>query len=95
MGLVWLACTFVLEVEVSDYGHHRKRKLRLNRPLDPNLFTRAEAAIYIGVSISALAHWACHGRGPVHHIIGKSSFYHRADLDAWIASRAGLPRGAN
>ncbi|WP_197418514.1 helix-turn-helix domain-containing protein [Sphingomonas sp. CCH9-F2] len=80
---------------MSDYVHHRKRKLRLNRPLDPNLFTRAEAAIYIGVSISALAHWACHGRGPVHHIIGKSSFYHRADLDAWIASRAGLPRGAN
>ena len=79
---------------MSVHVKKRKNKLRLNRPLDPTLFTRAEAAAYIGVSISALAHWSCHERGPAHHVIGKSSYYRRGDLDAWIESRAGLPRGA-
>ena len=79
---------------MSDHVKHRKRKLRLNRPLDPNLFTRQEAATYIGVSLGALAHWACRDRGPAHLVIGKSSYYRRSDLDAWIESRAGLRRGA-
>lgn len=71
-----------------------KRKLKLNRPLDPTLLTRTEAASYIGVSVSALAHWACQGRGPTHQVLGKSSYYRRADLDEWITGRAGRGRGA-
>lgn len=79
---------------MSHLVRNRKRKLRLNRPVDPKLFTRVEAAVYIGVSVSALAQWACAKRGPLHHVVGKSCYYHRDDLDDWISSRAGLPRGA-
>ncbi|WP_439468896.1 helix-turn-helix domain-containing protein [Blastomonas fulva] len=64
------------------------------RPANPAMLTRAEAAGYIGVSISALAQWACNGRGPVRCVIGRSSYYQLSDLDAWIASRRGLRRGA-
>ena len=78
---------------MSEIVAPTKRKLRLNRPLDPTLLTRAEAALYIGVSVSALAHWVCQKRGPTHQVFGRSSYYRRADLDQWIASRAGLRRG--
>lgn len=64
------------------------------RPADPALLTRAEAAGHIGVSASALAHWACEGRGPIRCVIGRSSYYRLSDLDAWIESRRGLRRGA-
>lgn len=64
------------------------------RPADPALLTRAEAAAYIGVSVSALAHWACEGRGPIRCVIGRSSYYRLSDLDTWIESRRGLRRGA-
>ena len=73
----------------SSVGSTSKR-----RPVNPHLLTRAEAADYIGVSVSALAHWAMEGRGPVYRVLGRSSYYHAVDLEAWSASRAGLRRSA-
>lgn len=35
------------------------------RPNDPALLTREEAATYLGVSVSSLAHWSMAGTGPV------------------------------
>mgnify|MGYP001550899268 FL=1 len=57
------------------------------RPQDRYLLTRAEAADYLGVSISALAHWPAQGRGPRQRVIGRSSYYHVADLDEWLRCR--------
>lgn len=57
------------------------------RPQNRYLLTRAEAADYIGVSISALAHWPAMRRGPRQCVIGRSSYYHISDLDAWIDNR--------
>ena len=55
--------------------------------------TRPEAAAYLGISESALAHWSCHGKGPAKMLIGRRTYYVVADLDAWIASRSGVLRG--
>lgn len=57
------------------------------RPQRRYLLTRAEAADYLGVSTSALAHWPAQGRGPRQRMIGRSSYYHIADLDKWLDSR--------
>jgi predicted DNA-binding transcriptional regulator AlpA len=57
------------------------------RPESRHLLTREEAADYIGVSVSALAHWACKGKGPRPRVIGRSSYYHVNDLDQWIDER--------
>ena len=65
------------------------RKQKLYRPNDPSLLNRVEAAKYIGVSISSLAHWRALGRGPAYRVIGQSSYYSLADLDDWMASRSG------
>lgn len=52
---------------------------------------RADAARYLGLSISALAHMACEGRGPRYYRAGKFTRYFKGDLDAWIRSRAVTP----
>lgn len=54
------------------------------RPRDPELLTREEAASYLGVSVSSLAHWSMSGSGPVFVKLGKRSWYRRSTLDAWI-----------
>ena len=70
------------------------RKLNnARRPARCGLLTRQEAASYLGISVSALAHWSCHGRGPQKMLIGRSTYYKIADLEGWIDSRVGLLRG--
>lgn len=63
------------------------------RPQNRYLLTRAEAADYIGVSVSALAHWPAMGRGPRQRVIGRSSYYDVRDIDEWIATRPGRRGG--
>lgn len=62
-------------------GHKRYR------PQNRYLLTREEAADYIGVSVSSLAHWPAQGRGPPQRIMGRSSYYHILELDEWLAAR--------
>lgn len=93
MAARWIPFTRIQAVPVT-ISSKKKRGHSLNRPADPDLLTRAEAAVHIGVSVGALAHWACAGKGPLRCVLGRSSYYRLADLDAWIASRVGLRRVA-
>jgi excisionase family DNA binding protein len=54
-----------------------------------NLLTRAQAAEYLGLKEQTLAVWAATGRHNLTFVkIGGRVRYLRADLDAWIESRA-------
>lgn len=54
------------------------------RPNDPDLLSRPEAAAYLGVSTSCMAHWATGDRGPAFVKLGRKVWYRRSGLDAWI-----------
>lgn len=60
------------------------RKLLPGRPNDPELISRPEAAAYLGVSVSSLAHWSMNGLGPVFVKLGRRAWYRQSALDAWI-----------
>ena len=64
----------------------------LRRPADKNYLTRAEAAQFLGLSESSLAHWSCHGKGPELRMVGRKSFYHLHELNVWLAGQAGTRR---
>ena len=49
---------------------------------------RREAAKYLGLSLSGLAHMASRGAGPRYSMEGKRAVYTKSDLDAWIAAQA-------
>ena len=51
---------------------------------DGRLDARATSA-YTGLSLKSLAVMRCNGNGPAFFKLGKSVFYSRDDLDAWIA----------
>lgn len=70
------------------------RRQTLKRPSDPELMSRAEAAEFLGVSISSLAHWVQAGRGPAFLRLGKSTWYRRADLVCWMQGQRFTPGGA-
>ncbi len=58
------------------------------------LFTRREAANYLGVGESTLAVWACVGRYDLPYVkIGRLAKYRKADLDAFIEKRTRLHTG--
>ncbi len=56
------------------------------RPEPINL-TTPQAADYLGLAISTLNKWRCHGDGPKFIKLGRSVRYQRVDLDAFIAAR--------
>lgn len=45
----------------------------------------ANAAAYLGISTKSLACYRSQGRGPAFTKLGKLCFYHRGDLDVWVA----------
>ena len=47
----------------------------------------AEAANYIGLSVSTLNKLRCFGGGPAYLKLGRCVFYSITDLDAWVAER--------
>jgi len=55
----------------------------------PSLLTSAEAAAYIGVAPSTLAHWRSAGdpHPPAVRLGRRRLAYRVADLDAWLESR--------
>lgn len=53
-----------------------------------DLFTREQAAQYLGVTARTLAVWACTKRYNLPFVkVGRLAKYRKADLDAFIASR--------
>ena len=46
----------------------------------------ANAALYLGMTKSALAHFRCKGKGPRFVKIGKRIFYFQVAIDEWIIS---------
>ncbi len=53
-----------------------------------NLLTRKEAALYLGVTESTLAVWACEKRYGLPYVkMGRLAKYRQADLDAFIKQR--------
>lgn len=54
----------------------------------PQSFHRAEAAKYLGLSLSGLAHMAVRGVGPRFSVEDRRAVYLKSDLDAWAAAQA-------
>lgn len=63
------------------------RPLSGRRPSDPELLTRPEAAAFLGVSVSSLAHWSMAGTGPAFVRLGRRCWYRRAALTDWITGQ--------
>ena len=55
----------------------------VSEPTDSWL-SRRDAAKYLDLSFSTLAHMACRAEGPAYYLIGRSARYLKSDLDAWI-----------
>ena len=56
------------------------------RVLPDGRLTALDAAAYCGISYKSMALYRSQGNGPPFVKLGKSVFYHKADLDAWLAS---------
>jgi excisionase family DNA binding protein len=52
---------------------------------------RPEAAKYLGISFSTLAHMVGRGEGPRFYSYGNKARYRKSDLDKWIRSKAVEP----
>jgi len=50
-------------------------------------FTTREAAQYLGLAVSTLNKWRCHGGGPEFLKLGRAVRYRRDDLDHFLATR--------
>ena len=74
--------------KIGEQGN-RQSKQTLAVP-DPNAFTIMKvemAAEYLGMSVSTLNKWRCHGGGPVFVTLGGAVRYRREDLDIFITER--------
>jgi excisionase family DNA binding protein len=49
--------------------------------------SRADAAEYLGVSVSTLARWASNNEGPPYYLLGAKARYRYSDLDEFIESK--------
>ena len=58
---------------------------------DKKWLLRKEAAAYLGLSVSALAHMACEMRGPRYFRSGKYTRYLVEDLDKWAKEQEFRP----
>ena len=54
-------------------------------PHPDDLFTRAEAAEYLGVGVRTLYRWASERVGPPYSKLGGRVRYRRSALDRWVA----------
>lgn len=55
------------------------------------MFSRTEAAAYLGVSVSTMARWAHLQTGPAYKRAGRKTRYLQADLDAFLDLNAFRP----
>ncbi|GJL00936.1 hypothetical protein TUM17569_63960 [Klebsiella oxytoca] len=59
----------------------------INKNLQFDRLTRAEAAAYLGVNAQTLANWAHTGKvGIPHHKVGRKVIYMKSDLDSYLAA---------
>lgn len=49
-----------------------------------SIMTVSQAADYLGLAVSTLNKWRCHGGGPVFIKMGRAVRYRVADLEAYI-----------
>lgn len=56
------------------------------------LLDNEAAARFLGVSETTLPRWRWAGTGPAYLKVGRSVRYRRADLEAYLETRAVLPR---
>ncbi len=57
-----------------------------------NMFSRPEAAAYLGVSVSTMARWAHQKAGPAYKRAGRKTRYLKSDLDAFLDQNAFFPQ---
>ena len=57
------------------------------------MFSRPEAADYLGVSVSTMARWAHQRIGPAYKRAGRKTRYLQSDLDAFLEQDAFEPLG--
>lgn len=53
--------------------------------------SRREAAKYLGISFSTLAHMVSRGEGPRFYRYGNRARYLKSDLDSWVRSKVVEP----
>jgi hypothetical protein len=58
---------------------------------EEKLLHRRDAAAYLGLSLSGLAHMKCRRAGPPFRKIGNRAWYLQSDLDKWAAAQIGEP----
>lgn len=58
------------------------------------LLDEGELADLVGVTMDTLQRWRVQGTGPAYVKLGKSVFYHRSQVKAWIAESAVEPTPA-
>jgi excisionase family DNA binding protein len=56
-----------------------------------DMFSRPEAATYLGVSVSTMARWAHHKCGPAYKRAGRKTRYLKRDLDEFLDREAFHP----
>ncbi|WP_141933586.1 helix-turn-helix domain-containing protein [Bradyrhizobium sp. UNPA324] len=63
------------------------------KSVDPDeLVDPTEAARLVRQKPDTLAHWRCDGRGPEYLKIGRSIFYRRSAISAWLATQIVRPQ---
>ncbi len=61
---------------------------------DPQFLTTEELAAELKVPKATLAQWRHKGTGPCGYRVGRFIRYRRADVEAWLATRADKPSPA-
>lgn len=51
---------------------------------ETTIMTVQQAAVYLGLAVSTLNKWRCHGGGPVFVKMGRAVRYRVTDLDTYI-----------
>ena len=54
------------------------------------ILTTREAASYLGLAMTTLNKWRCHGGGPVFVKLGRAVRYRREDLNVFVEQRSVL-----
>jgi predicted DNA-binding transcriptional regulator AlpA len=81
-----------LESDLADLIE-RVRRLEAARPppQDDLLLNQEQAAVVIGVKPPTLAMWRHRGKGPRYSKIGRSAFYRRSAIEAWLDAQCVIP----
>jgi len=81
-----------LESDLADLIERVKR-LEAARPppQDDPLLNQEQAAVVIGVKPPTLAMWRHKGKGPSYSKVGRSAFYRKSVIEAWLDAQSVIP----